>query len=291
VYPTQEDYEYVVRVQYEQIRRLGAGCVETRWQRKDGVVIDVLLSSAAMIPGDLSAGVTFTALDITQRKQSEQASRNFSHELLAAREEEKKSISGVLHHEVGSVAVGLVSRLDEVERQVLRGQTEHALRQVRECRTLLESSLARLKNLAGELRPPDLDILGLPAALREYLSQVRKHTSLKVCFVCKADREKVSGDAGTVLFRIVQEAVTNTVKHANATTVSVRLDVLRKGVKLTVTDDGHGFDLDKAPARRTAHIGLRAMQEMAAAQGGTFDVQSGPHKGTRITALLPPAGE
>ncbi len=75
LYPTDEDYEYVGREKYEQIRKRGTGTVETRWRRKDGRVIDVLLSSTPLDPENLSAGVTFTALDITERKQAEEALR------------------------------------------------------------------------------------------------------------------------------------------------------------------------------------------------------------------------
>ncbi|MFC1812639.1 PAS domain S-box protein [Thermodesulfobacteriota bacterium] len=86
LYPTDEDFEYVGREKYGQIRDRGTGSVETRWQRKDGEIIDVLLSSTPIDPGDLSIGVTFTALDITRRKQSEEALRE-SEELLKKSQE------------------------------------------------------------------------------------------------------------------------------------------------------------------------------------------------------------
>jgi PAS domain S-box-containing protein len=75
LYPTQEDHDYVGTEKYRQISEKGTGTVETRWKRKDGAIIDILLSSTPIVPGDLSAGVTFTALDITDRKRSEEALR------------------------------------------------------------------------------------------------------------------------------------------------------------------------------------------------------------------------
>ncbi len=81
LYPTDEDFEYVGREKYAQIRERGTGTVETRWKRKDGKVIDVLLSSTPVDPSDLTAEVTFTALDITERKQAEEALRKAHHEL------------------------------------------------------------------------------------------------------------------------------------------------------------------------------------------------------------------
>jgi PAS domain S-box-containing protein len=81
LYPTDENFEYVGREKYAQIRERGTGTVETRWKRKDGKVIDVLLSSTPVDPSDLTAGVTFTALDITERKQAEEALRKAHHEL------------------------------------------------------------------------------------------------------------------------------------------------------------------------------------------------------------------
>jgi signal transduction histidine kinase len=154
-------------------------------------------------------------------------------------------------------------------------------------RKLLEQSLKRLKGLAVGLRPPELDVLGLSASLRQHFSLVRKRSRIRIRFRESHDGRRLIGDTAIVVFRVAQEALTNAIKHGLAKRVTVDLLTLRKEVRLTIRDNGKGFN----PADHTnlplSHLGLRVMREMADYVGGAFTFDSRPGRGTTVRLSLP----
>lgn len=220
---------------------------------------------------------------------SETRVRYFAQRLLTIREEEKKNLSMVLHHEVGSVAVGLTARLEGVECQLSQGNTAGALKAVAEAEAVLHQAVIRLKDVAVGLRPPGLDTLGLTAALKLLFSQMTAAPGLQVDFQCRLDELRLGGDLATVLFRVVQEATTNTLKHGHARTLRVALEDRDDTVCASICDDGVGFVPDAALDAPGTHTGLTTMREMVAAVGGTLELQAATGQGTRITLSLPRA--
>jgi len=149
--------------------------------------------------------------DVTDHWRAEQEVRSFSRRLLSVREEEKKAVSGALHHEVGSMAVGMSARLDAIEEQCREQCPAETIESIRQGKAMLAESIGRLKNLAIEIRPPDLDILGLRAALKELASQVMRHAPLDVRLGVRGECGQLGTDWATVTFRVVQESLTNIV--------------------------------------------------------------------------------
>jgi signal transduction histidine kinase len=196
-------------------------------------------------------------------------------------------VSSVLHHDVGSLAVGISAHLDAVEKDLRSGSPREALQWLKRTRKLFNNSLARLKALAVELRPPELDVLGLRAALRQHCSQISHRGNAAVQFQETLGRTRVSGDSATILFRVAQEALTNAMKHGLARSVNVVLRASKQQVTLTVHDNGIGFSPSQAEARPGSQMGLRVMREMAASAGGVFIVDSGRGKGTTVRVSLP----
>ena len=225
--------------------------------------------------------------DITERKQAEKRTQMFSQEIIAAREEERKEVSSVLHGDVGSLAVGISAHLGAIEEDLRSGKPGEVLKWMKRTRKLFDESLARLKGLAVQLRPPELDVLGLGAALRQHFSQVTKQRSTRVHFRETLGRRRVSEDTTAILFRVAQEALTNAITHGNAKRVDVDLSASRKEVTLIVRDNGKGFDPSEEGERVRSQMGLRVMREMAAAAGGDFTVDSGRGKGTTVRVSLP----
>jgi len=226
-------------------------------------------------------------LDITERKRAEKSVRMFSQEIIAAREDERKQVSSVLHHDVGSLTVGISAHLDAVEQDLRSGKPGEALKWMKRTRKLFGESVARLKKLAIELRPPELDVLGLHAALRQYFSQVTERGGTRIHFRETLGRRRVSGDTATILFRVAQEAVTNAITHGHATRVDVGLSASKKEVGLTIRNNGKGFNPSEQRAQATSQIGLRVMHEMAVSVGGTFTLDSGRGKRTTVRVRLP----
>jgi len=236
-------------------------------------------------------GIVSVVRDITERKRAEEKIRAFSRELIAAREGERKRVSSALHHDVGSLVVGMSAYFDAVEHDIRSGKPKEALRSAKAVRKLFNESVVRLKNLAVELRPPDLDILGLHAAMRQYFSRTTEQTGVRIRFTENMGRRRLADDAAIVLFRVVQETLTNAVTHGRATKVDVQLRLSKKIVSLTIRDNGAGFDPSRHPARATSHMGLRMMQETVIPAGGAFEVDPGPGKGTTVKMTLPLGGQ
>ena len=235
-----------------------------------------------------SAGMAI--LETTERKLAEARIRDFSRKLLTAREEEKRRFSAALHHDVGSCAVGVTAHLHAAEEDLQTGKYKEALASLRSGRRLFVQSARRLKKLAVELRPPDLDILGLPAALRQHFSLLADESGLRMRFTDATGGTAIPRETQTVLFRIAQESLNNVVKHAHARSVRVRLAVRQKTLRLSLTDDGRGFDPVRAAARPGTRLGLLVAQEMISALGGTFAVDASPGRGTTVRVTLPLRG-
>jgi PAS domain S-box-containing protein len=226
-------------------------------------------------------------IDITEKKLAEERLHHFSRQLLSVREEEKRRLSSVLHHDVGSIAVSITARLSAAEEDLQGGNSAEALASLQECNRLFADSVGRLKTLAVELRPPDLDLLGLSAALRQHAQRVALDTGLKIELTDKTNGCPISTEAQTVLFRIAQECLNNVVKHAQASEVRVRLAVLCGQLRLAVVDNGIGFDRDSLVNETGTHLGVRAMQEMAGALGGTLVIAAKPRHGTKVSVMIP----
>ena len=232
-------------------------------------------------------GLIGTAQDVTERKRAEKRTQVFAQELVAAREEERRRVSSALHHDVGSLAVGISAYLDAIEEDLRRGKPGESLRWLRRTRKLFDKSVMRLKGLAVELRPPELDVLGLRAALRQYFSEITKHRSAQIHFRDTPWSDRVSERAATVLFRVAQEALTNAIRHGRAKRVDVALRTSKEEIKLTIRDNGKGFDVSEQKASVTSQLGLRVMEEMATSVGGIFSVDSHRGKGTTVRLKAP----
>jgi signal transduction histidine kinase len=148
----------------------------------------------------------------------------------------------------------------------------------------------RLKALAVELHPPDLDMFGLIAALRQYFLDLSRVTKLSIEFTAAVKEVEMSAETQTALFRAAQECLNNVVAHARARHVIVKLSVTQNLVKLSVSDDGKGFDTGKLAKNSGRHLGLLAMTEMAGSLGGDVVVESAEGNGTTVRVIVPKMG-
>jgi len=293
VYANDEDYERVGRDKYGQIAASGMGTVETRFRRKDGVVIDILLSSAPVDPTNHHAEMTFTALDITDRKrteaaltESEQRLRGLAARLEEVREEERTGIARDLHDELGQKVTGLRLDLESLALQIPDSRTD-LLASVASLANLAEECIDTTQSLSADLRPPMLDLLGLGSAAEWYTKAYAARSGLD-CELDLPDSElNMPQKPATALFRILQEALTNVVRHAKATQIRVSLREEEGVAVLEVTDNGIG--LPKPEAATVAPLGILGMSERAAAYGGELKVERVSPCGTMVEARIPVA--
>jgi PAS domain S-box-containing protein len=258
---------------------------EMNFIRADGTCLPVQISSALFDSEDeIQTCIVFQ--DISARKSAEEHIHAFSRRLLSVREEEKRTLSAVLHHEVGSGAVSVTAYLNAAESLIRDGKSEEALAALQECRGVFAETASNLKSLAVELRPPALDLLGLPAALRQHFLRIMHETSLKIAFAETMDQRVISPEIQTFLFRTIQECLNNVIKHAEARLAHVRLSVSGQWIRLSVKDDGKGFDLHHQAFDLDRHLGLRSIQEWVGGLGGKMDIAAKPGGGTKVTILV-----
>jgi signal transduction histidine kinase len=206
--------------------------------------------------------------------------------IVAAQESERQRIARELHDETGQAltAIGLGLRGVSSSMQKDGNRNRENLRQLEQ---LVEHSLMELQRLIADLRPSHLDDLGLGAALRWYGGEIEKRLPLEVDVVVREEKIELSSEVKTTLFRIAQEALTNVIKHSAANRAQVNLDFQENGVRLEVTDDGVGFDRSRMQSSTRPSWGLIGMQERASLLGGTFDINSYPGTGTRVSVYIP----
>jgi signal transduction histidine kinase len=201
----------------------------------------------------------------------------------AAEEEERQRIARELHDGLGPALASLNIRLLTVHKLLERDRNPVA-EEIRELAEQVQASIQDIRRLIHDLRPVALDELGLVPALREYLARCEQEHSLVVEFSTDAG-ERLPAPVETALFRIVQEAVNNVMRHAHAKHVSVSLTRGVDHVKLDVADDGQGFDVQLP--RPGKHVGLWSMRERVEQLGGQFEVHSAPDRGTTVTTVVP----
>jgi signal transduction histidine kinase len=139
------------------------------------------------------------------------------------------------------------------------------------------------------LRPSILDDLGLVAALRWYLDRVAKRSSFEQHYSAEGVQSRLPSNVETACFRVAQEALTNIVRHAGSHSVHVKLDLTDGTLRLTISDDGKGFNVQESreKAIRGGSLGILGMQERVTLLGGTLDFISTPGKGTDVIAYFP----
>src|SRR5207245_8114552 len=204
--------------------------------------------------------------------------------VVRASEEERPRIASDIHDDTVQAMTAVGLRLGLLRRRL--GDMTHfeAFDQLEET---VRNSIARLRNLIFELRPPELDREGLAPAIRLRLEQLRDEHGLEFELVADLEQEP-EPETRTIAFRIVQEALTNTRKHAEASRVEILFD--RRGVGLfgSVRDDGNGFSPDQlAERRKLGHLGVVAMRERAEVAGGWLRIESAPSEGTNVEFWIP----
>jgi signal transduction histidine kinase len=218
-------------------------------------------------------------------REQEMVRRLLLERVIGVQEEERKRIALELHDQTGQPLTSLIMRLGFLAEATSLSQV-HDLAQ--DLRDTAADVLRQVHDLALELRPSVLDDLGLLAALRYHHKEFESRFHLPVDFqVVGLEDRRLPSDIEIALYRIVQEALTNVARHAEATNVSVLLEHRGAGVKLIVEDDGKGFDVSQGAGLHQERLGLYSMRERAALLGGTVTIESSPGTGTALFVELP----
>jgi PAS domain S-box-containing protein len=262
---------------------------ELRLRRKDGVVRDVLASAALIDTGGQKV-VLFQGIDITERKNSEKALREHQ-ELLrelsahhdSVREEERARIAREIHDEMGQSLTALKMDLSVIGLESGK-KAPRIAGQVQELKGRVDGLIQTVRDVATALRPAALD-LGILPAIEWLVDEFQKRNGIP-CQVKVEDGDvDLAEDRSIVLFRILQESLTNISRHAKARNVEISLRRDATHVRLDVKDDGQGFDADAAGKKKT--FGLLGMRERVIMLHGNLSISSVPGEGTQVSVSIP----
>jgi signal transduction histidine kinase len=230
-------------------------------------------------------------IDILKRAEAERS--HLLRRLASAQEEERRRISRELHDQIGQTVTGLSLGLKALEQGLAKaGSGEAATEQVRWLEQLAAQIGRDIHRTASDLRPTAIDDLGIFRAIEAYVAEWQERYGVRVDIQTFGRDKPLPADVSAVLYRLVQEGLTNVLKHAGAGKVSIVLEKKPEGLALILEDDGVGFNPDNvgrdaSRAGRAPGLGLSGMRERVALLGGTIAVESAPGKGCTIFVQIP----
>ena len=244
-------------------------------------VHDKLGDEARFTDSDLRIAETYAARAAVAVDLSERIARDALRRVVDAQEIERRRLARELHDETGQALTSILLGLKSLEEQVEGDDARAAIGELRE---LVVATLQDVRQLAVELRPKALDDFGLVPALERLTAAFAEQSGIKVDFESALPETRLPPDVETALYRIVQESLTNVVKHAQAGRVSVLLAPRGGNVSAVIEDDGRGFDAD---SRADGGFGLVGMRERLALLGGRVTIESSADSGTTVAVEVP----
>lgn len=205
-----------------------------------------------------------------------------SSHLQAVSEREKSELARNLHDELGGLLTAAKMDLSWLQSRVPQPALQERLAQLG---AVLDEAMDLKRRVVEDLRPSLLDHFGLPTALRAHVESACVQAGLRADLTLPEDGAPMSRDAAIALFRIVQEGITNIIRHAGAHSVTLRFHVEADACRLVLSDDGHGFDAND-PGFRWSH-GIMGMRQRVHALGGRFEIDSIPGAGTTVRVTVP----
>jgi PAS domain S-box-containing protein len=248
-----------------------------------------LLLSVEKIELDGQVCLLHAANDVTQRWRAEEALRALSAKLRSAREEEGTRIAREIHDELGGALTGLRWDLERIDTMLTTTTNGSLVPDVRErigsMTTTIETIITTIRRIASELRPGMLDDLGLVAAIEWQVEQFEARTGLKCHWTNTANEVDLDREKATAVFRILQEILTNVLRHAQATNLYVKLSRTKNRLELEVKDDGRG--ITKSQRTNPRSLGLLGMKERALLVGGEVHITGKEGHGTTVVVSVP----
>ncbi|HEY5602860.1 MAG TPA: ATP-binding protein [Gammaproteobacteria bacterium] len=228
--------------------------------------------------------------EIVERKITQDRLKKLSHKIVRLQEEERRRVSRELHDGINQLLVSVKYKIENFDEKI-KGSPDEALKDIKKALIFLEEAISEVRRISHALRPSVLDDLGLAPAIANLARQFteRNQIDVEVNGVDEQILERLPADVETAMYRIVQEALHNIEKHANATKVVIDVTHTDTNVTIRIEDNGEGFDLQKAmrKTRSTQSMGLRNMRERIELLQGSFFIHSDVGKGTFVEVKAP----
>lgn len=264
--------------------RLRTRSGDYRWLQGRGQAIWDAAGKPIRMAGSLSDISTRKLAEVELRDARDRL-RSLSSRLLEVQESERRHIARELHDEIGQAITTI-----KIELGALRSSAPEALLlHIEQAEQVSDLALKQVRSLTLGLRPPQLDLIGLSAALAWHIDQNVRSAGLEVRFTSDPHLGRLESELETACFRVAQEALTNVMRHANARSIAVELYAAQDELHLIVRDDGDGFDIAAAKERAAhgASVGLLGMEERVALAGGQVTISSAAGQGTEVHAIFP----
>ncbi|GEN29923.1 two-component system sensor histidine kinase DegS [Cerasibacillus quisquiliarum] len=208
----------------------------------------------------------------------------FGLKIIQAQEEERRKISREIHDGPAQMLANILLRSELVEKTMRERTLDDALKEIKIVRSLIRQSLHDVRRIIYDLRPMALDDLGLVPTLNKYLSTVAEFHNILIDLTDLGSNKRLDTQYEVTLFRLIQEAVQNSIKHANATWIHVKFENTEEYLTAVITDNGKGFEMDK---KREDTFGIIGMKERVDMLSGKLVINSKPGKGTKVIVRIP----
>ncbi len=260
-----------------------------RWIHKQGHLVHVEMRMTPIFDehGNLIA-IEGIARDISQHVRARERLRELTTRLTQAHEEERRRLARELHDEIGQALTIARIRTRMIEKS-LPDDADDLREKMSMLDTLIREMLQNVRSLSHELRPPLLDEMGWKPALEALCESFSQRTGLPVAFKGGETNPRFNPDVELVAYRVMQEALTNIARHAHASRAQINADLVDGDLRLTIEDNGNGFDLEAVThaAGPDVGLGLLSMAERVDTVGGLIEIDAAPGRGTRIEIRLP----
>ena len=237
------------------------------------VALSFLKGNLESISGKLS--------DITQKQ-------NFAASIIKAQEEERKRVARDIHDGPAQTMANCLIQIEICER-LFDVDFERVKQEFKELKDIVRASINEMRKVIFNLRPSALDDLGLEAVARRYCAEFQEETGINSQCLIFGDNKRLESSMEVMLFRILQEALTNVRKHSMANNVTVKIEYLKDRVNMAIVDDGRGFDYDLLKDRMHSghHLGIISIKERAQLFKGDVKIDTAPGRGTKVFVSVP----
>lgn len=251
------------------------------------VALGQTIKRAEGLAGKISVVLNYLQDDFQQvNEMLEEAKekQEFGLKIIEAQEEERRKISREIHDGPAQMLANILLRSELVERTCRNRDVEQALEEIKSVRKMIRSSLYEVRRIIYDLRPMALDDLGLIPTIKKYVATISDYNEVKIEFISIGEEKRLHQKYEIAFFRLVQEALQNAVKHAEASLIQVKLEIGKSSLTMVIKDNGKGFD---PTMKRDKSFGLIGMRERVEMLEGEMEISSKIGKGTTIFIKVP----
>jgi len=254
--------------------------------------VEVSVERAETISSQINVVLEYLSGDLNQVTRILESAKNrqlIGLKIILAQEEERKRMAREIHDGPAQTLANLVLRTEIAERMLMKQEFQLVQEELMELKSQVRSGLEEIRKIIFNLRPMALDDLGLVPTLRKFVQDFEEKTKIRAVFETAGRELRMPSAMEAAVYRLVQEAFSNALKHASPTYVSLEIKFYPRRVMITIQDNGVGFDVEQTMARskKNSHYGLIGMNERVELLNGKMDIQSAKGQGTKISISIP----